>query len=1403
MSIETSTTFKTDSGTNTQYIIPLIVFYKGVRADNFGVLDISDNLDKLFVSSQGIEFDGNYYSPLLNKVPDVKESIDLKTKQFRIKSAILDINNSEFHGERFSDNIKDIINCAVRIYYKTQSCKTLEDCSLIAQSTVLRFTQSKNNLKLTLEDPTQIVLQKAIPELVPDDVAYVVDDRAKPFPMVYGRVNRSPVVRKIDPEQFGWGSTSGDFRIKSLVADRLPISSFAYDNENRYLPKPVKDVMVEQSPLHIFSGDDYLNISNRPPREYGDAMLGIGTNIVSDTTPFFIINDGEITATDMFTNFQIAIGYEYGIARSAIGRVWREFVDVTGHRKAYKANVQNDTTFGGHLYAISDIEDDIWGDGTYNNPKLWWTRMWEESNYISKDNICFPFDTDDLGHWNAAKGDMNQGINIWYQGIASNDDEPAVGQLRSSWAIPNHESGTLGWHVKPKDYLDFIKHDDSRALAIYGHGDSKGNSDGSYVHWSFQLDENNVEGKAITYFHGSIMTYINLQADYSQAGVHEWLSGVGLWGSSSAPVYPNTRGVSSADDTDWGWVYSTYQYFPTFAPLEHRSNINQISSPHQQENWLIEPDTPMRSDLQIPPENHYYTIMRGWDTPSQFDQIHIGQPCFEDNNSGGNRSMMHSTAAIKYAHVIQDIFVDDTDSKDWYVNVNGRQGGDIVSWIPFNAFEPQIMPQHILLRESQYNYNDMITNAEEYIHNIGGSGYGRSSDDDAYVEGGTRGWIINVTGLDFRLEDLTAAITGPIPRRMFYTDMESYGIKAVALDGVWDSNETVASQTPFILFVSHPIRINPFIKVGQDMSTYMSKFIRMKAINPDSDWFTADTQWETGFAPNIAWNKENEFYTEHGWKNYLYELEYNVDGLVEMPHQIIQHLLASEVGYDIDYFDESLLLKCMATHQGWRLAFTLANEQKPLKEVIEELTSNTKLFPKFRSDGSFSFATIKDYYNMSDVDFNIQSSEVIDWKFDTTKTEDVFSKFQVLYEFDYAKEEFNRSVIPDTIITTGPSGTNVRVWEGYKEITEHLYEDLGKENWLYDIEKLYNKKDEEDIEIVEANYIRNMYTAEEFRRYKMMDNINQHITIDLTLTSKYSTIESGDILYINKLSNELAFGYKYWGFEIKGGQLMYPFWFVTEVRKAGFKIKVKCIQLHRLQYGMPKWVVENTLNDNTYELPDNPTIISELQDDGGIYDLSLIDQAHNFISIGDKIEGYISEVFHLEWYEGDNVLPMERYSKMIHLSVIQSPIYHDEEGMEWTSEVSEDGVTWAERYTDNFYTYPYSNPDYSHNGHVMVAAKTDNDTGAERNGYIRITTSDGTVFQEAFVQAVITDPVEGSGDVNGDGGLNVQDIIMMINYIVGNEDFTEEQLLAADLNGDGVINILDILVSINLILGDQ
>jgi poly(3-hydroxybutyrate) depolymerase len=52
------------------------------------------------------------------------------------------------------------------------------------------------------------------------------------------------------------------------------------------------------------------------------------------------------------------------------------------------------------------------------------------------------------------------------------------------------------------------------------------------------------------------------------------------------------------------------------------------------------------------------------------------------------------------------------------------------------------------------------------------------------------------------------------------------------------------------------------------------------------------------------------------------------------------------------------------------------------------------------------------------------------------------------------------------------------------------------------------------------------------------------------------------------------------------------------------------------------------------------------------------------------------------------------------------------------------------------------------------------------------------------------------GDLNDDGTLNVQDIIIMINIILGDE-YNE----AADLSGDGLINILDVIQLVNLILG--
>ena len=69
-------------------------------------------------------------------------------------------------------------------------------------------------------------------------------------------------------------------------------------------------------------------------------------------------------------------------------------------------------------------------------------------------------------------------------------------------------------------------------------------------------------------------------------------------------------------------------------------------------------------------------------------------------------------------------------------------------------------------------------------------------------------------------------------------------------------------------------------------------------------------------------------------------------------------------------------------------------------------------------------------------------------------------------------------------------------------------------------------------------------------------------------------------------------------------------------------------------------------------------------------------------------------------------------------------------------------------------------------------------------------------FTRDFMVDLVCPADEGiMGDLNDDGTLNVQDIIIMINIILGDE-YNE----AADLSGDGIINILDVIQLVNLIL---
>jgi glycoprotein endo-alpha-1,2-mannosidase len=57
------------------------------------------------------------------------------------------------------------------------------------------------------------------------------------------------------------------------------------------------------------------------------------------------------------------------------------------------------------------------------------------------------------------------------------------------------------------------------------------------------------------------------------------------------------------------------------------------------------------------------------------------------------------------------------------------------------------------------------------------------------------------------------------------------------------------------------------------------------------------------------------------------------------------------------------------------------------------------------------------------------------------------------------------------------------------------------------------------------------------------------------------------------------------------------------------------------------------------------------------------------------------------------------------------------------------------------------------------------------------------------------------GDVNGDGAIDIIDVIAVINFILQINIPTQEELESADMNGDGTLNVLDVIRIVNMILG--
>ena len=149
-----------------------------------------------------------------------------------------------------------------------------------------------------------------------------------------------------------------------------------------------------------------------------------------------------------------------------------------------------------------------------------------------------------------------------------------------------------------------------------------------------------------------------------------------------------------------------------------------------------------------------------------------------------------------------------------------------------------------------------------------------------------------------------------------------------------------------------------------------------------------------------------------------------------------------------------------------------------------------------------------------------------------------------------------------------------------------------------------------------------------------------------------------------------------------------------------------------------------------------------------------------------------------ETYENPLALFEVEVSEMTATLIDLSEVVNEEEIEYWTWDYG-DGNVETNLYGFNEYTYANS-------GEYELSLTVTNIYGQSGDPHIEYIT--------------IGNPVE-PGDVNFDEILNILDVVLIINFILGSDTPDDMQNNAADYNNDGLVNIQDIVLLLNTILG--
>ena len=519
-----------------------------------------------------------------------------------------------------------------------------------------------------------------------------------------------------------------------------------------------------------------------------------------------------------------------------------------------------------------------------------------------------------------------------------------------------------------------------------------------------------------------------------------------------------------------------------------------------------------------------------------------------------------------------------------------------------------------------------------------------------------------------------------------------------------------------------------------------------------------------------------------GDREYYANVEGRIDSndeLIENPIDIIYDLVKNELNHDnidIESYNEAREHHSDEFTFGWKFAFTVSDKINS-KKLIEDIAKSTKCYPKFNNDGSFGFNTIKSVYRQSDYEKAtlIKESEVINYSFSKTSPEQIYTKVKVSYNKDYGQDVYLDSVVRD-----------------------------GDADPYYGIED----SDEAFLDF-ECDYIRNSSTAFQLASFLYNQHKNQHLLLKLKLPLKHINIESGNLIKFNKLlDNVTAYGINYAAPDAPNNQWYYPLFMVTSVSKNLDSVSIECMQLHHLGEVGTDVVFDGEIYDeffikregdsyvvNSENFPENTgkTTIVESIESPVLFEGDLVESnklyfagsSQNSIDIFGQYYDSIPLKSYIDESTGNPYFDFTLYPDIFRTGQVIRITGVPEESHPFAAALG------IQNNNNGDYIVGSVSP---HEITLLAASAIEGITFGSPQ-YLNTETlgQTATYTIQAFDSSSVL-----LGDLNQDGGLNVLDIVKVINDIL----YEENPNLLGDLNQDGNVNVLDIVQMINIILED-